>query len=114
MNIIKKIDWFTVYMIAVFIIFFVWFSLLAFQISYQRQQSMHFTNMFVEEKGDIPLSFFSLNRRGGIVWSNTARVSFRDWMYENEVTSRVRINLLDQQARRLFNFGMFENMFDDE
>lgn len=109
MKINKKIDWFIVYMIVVFIIFFAWLFFLTFMSSYQQQQSLNYTNMFVEERGDIPLSYFSLNRRGGIVWSSTARASFRDWKHENEVTGRFGIALMNQRARSTFNFGMFNN-----
>ena len=110
----NEFDWSIIPMIFLPIFAFAMFMSVFLLISFQQQSSRYYTDMFVEEQGEVPLSFFSLNRRGGIIWSDIARDSFEEWKHENDIASRVRLDLLNSRARGVFNFGMFENMFDDE
>ena len=73
-------------------------------------RSAHFTDEFISQQDELPLNYFGLNRRGGIIWSREAHLSFNQWFLEQEIESRVNINLIGNRARRHFNFGLLNQL----
>ena len=85
--------------------------LLSIAVSIRRQNlSSHYTDVFIEQYCELPLSYFALNRRGGVVWSSVAHSAFDAWLNVADVDSAFVLSLNDRRARQEFNFGMLHQV----
>ena len=95
--------------IAASILMFLFLSVALFTVAVsirQQNQSLYFTDLFIERYDELPLSYFALNRRGGVAWSSVAHNAFDAWLDSMDVESVLAIGLIDSRARQEFNFGM--------
>ena len=101
-----KIYWFQIAMSFLMLLILL-VALLTMAISIkQHNQSLYYTDLFVEQYDELPLSFFALNRRGGVIWSSVAHNAFETWLDTMDVDGILDIGLIDSRARLEFNFGL--------